>query len=214
MINTDPHANAPILTAGVPLDQAKLAIILIHGRGASAQDILSLSRELAHPNAVYLAPQAAGGQWYPYRFVEPIARNEPDFSSALGLLDRIVAQAGEAGIAADHVVIGGFSQGACMALEYAARRPQRWGGVIAFSGALIGDGDRLHAYTGSLAETPIFIGCSDIDFHIPLARVQESTKRLTMLGAAVTERLYPGMGHSINEDELEQARTLIAAVAM
>jgi predicted esterase len=200
---TNLHHNQPLLTAGVPLERAQSALILIHGRGASAQDILSLSVEFAVPDIVYLAPQAAGYQWYPNRFSVPLASNEPWFSSAIARLTDLLAQVGAAGIPTERIFLLGFSQGACLALEYGARHPQRYGGIFGLSGALIENGDQPRAYTGSLAGTPVFLGCSDVDFHIPLARVQRSTQLFQQLGAAVTERIYPGMGHTVNQDELD-----------
>jgi predicted esterase len=206
----DPHHDQPILSAGQPLDSAHAAMILIHGRGTSAQSILPLAQELAHPAFVYLAPQAQNGTWYPYPFMQPIERNEPYLSSALKRLSDVVAQIESAAIPAERIVIGGFSQGACLAAEFTARNPRRWGGLFILSGGLIGA--TLRDYTGSLAGTPVFIGCSDIDSHVPLERIHATTMILQNLGAQVTEKIYPQMGHAINEDELTHLRTMINLV--
>lgn len=207
-----PHAGQTVLATGQPLDQAKAAMIMIHGRGASAHDILALSQHLPHPNFAYLAPQAAGHTWYPQRFIAPLAQNEPYLSSALQIITDILAKLQESGIGPEQTILMGFSQGACLSLEYVARNARRYGGVIAFSGGLIGPDSTPRDYPGSLEGTPIFIGCSDADFHIPLPRVKESTEVLTKLGATVDERIYPGMGHTINEDELAAAQALVDAV--
>lgn len=211
--SADPHAGQPVLAAGEPLARARAAMVLVHGRGASADDILSLAEEIDQPGFAYLAPQATGATWYPNRFTAPIPSNEPWLSSALGRLDTLLAQIAQAGIPAERVVLLGFSQGACLALEYAARNAQRYGGVIALSGGLIGPEGTPRDYPGSLAGTPVFLGCSDVDFHIPKERVQHSARVLRDLGAHVTERLYPGMGHTVNQDELEHARAITRSLA-
>lgn len=198
----DPHAGAPALLAGSPLAAARAATIMVHGRGASAEDILELSNHLPADGMAYLAPQAADHTWYPYRFTEPIERNEPWLSSALALLGRLVAEVEAAGIPPGRTALLGFSQGACLALEFAVRNPRRWGGVFGLSGGLIGPPGTTWPDRGSLAGTPVFLGCSDVDAHIPAGRVEESAARLRELGADVTMRLYPGMGHTINRDEL------------
>lgn len=198
------------MTAGVPLERARAAMLLTHGRGASAESILSLAAELAFPDMVYLAPQAAGYTWYPYSFLFPLAANEPGLSSGLEVLAGLVERVEAAGISAESLFLAGFSQGACLALEFVARHARRYAGVLAFSGGLIGPDDTPRVYAGSLAGTPIFLGCSDRDPHIPLARVQHSVTVLTRLGAQVTERIYPNFGHAVNQDELDHARRLIA----
>ncbi len=196
------YARQSVLTAGVPLGQAKAAMILVHGRGGSAEDILGLADNFAQPGFAYIAPQAASNTWYPQRFLAPLAENEPWLSAALQCVGDLVAQIEQAGIPAEQIVLLGFSQGACLSLEFAARNARRYGGVIGLSGALIGPPGLPRHYSGTLAETPIFLGCSDVDFHIPVAQVRESTQVLRTLGGAVTERIYPGMGHTVNEDEL------------
>lgn len=207
-----PHAGQPVLVAGAPLKQARAAMILIHGRGASAEDILSLADELAAPELVYLAPQAAHSAWYPNRFIAPVASNEPWLSSALAVVSSLLAQVAAAGIPAERTLLLGFSQGACLALEFVARNPARYGGVLALSGALIENGDQSRGYSGSLADTPILLGCSDVDFHIPRERVERSAKLLQEQGASVDLRLYPGMGHTVNQDELTTAQAIVRDV--
>jgi len=197
------HQDLPVLTQGAPLDQAKAAMIMLHGRGGSAEDILGLVQEFDQPGFVYLAPQAANHTWYPNRFIAPIASNEPWFSSAIATVANLLARINTAGIAAEKTLLLGFSQGACLALEFAARHPQRYGGVIGLSGALIENGDKPRIYEGSLVNTPIFLGCSDVDFHIPKQRVEQSAVILQKLGAAVTMRLYPGMEHTVSRDEID-----------
>jgi predicted esterase len=203
------HSGQPVLLAGRPLGEAKAAMILLHGRGATAQSILLLAAELAHPDFVYLAPQAADNQWYPNRFMTPLAGNEPYLSAALAVVDGLVAHLGQAGIPPEKIVLAGFSQGACLALEYAGRHARRYGGVVGFSGGLIGPPGTVWDFSGSLSGTPVFLGCSDVDFHIPAARVEESAEVLRRLGGNVTLRLYPGMDHTIVEDELAFVRGMM-----
>ena len=206
------HQNQPALQAGVPLAQAKAAMILLHGRGASAEDILSLAREFTAPAVTFIAPQAAGHTWYPNRFIAPVSSNEPHLSAALETIDRIVSKLDDAGIAHERVFLAGFSQGACLALEYAARHPQRYAGVIALSGALIENGDQPRSYAGSLEGTPVFIGCSDADFHIPAPRVLRSEQLLRGMNASVVAKLYPHLGHTVNDDEIDAVNVMIAKV--
>jgi predicted esterase len=207
-----PHQGQELLTAGKPLDEAQAAMILIHGRGASAYDILEFSALLAHPGIAYLAPQAANNTWYPYSFLSPLAQNEPGLSSALQVVTDLVAQIEETGIAAEKIIIGGFSQGACLASEFAARNARRYGGLLIFSGGLIGPPGTPRSYGGSLAGTPIFVGCSNVDFHIPLQRVEETGSVLAELGGVVTKKIYPNMGHTIIQDEIDEARDIVARV--
>ena len=206
------HQGQPVLHTGTPLDRAQAAMILVHGRGASARDILTLVPEFDRPGFAYLAPQAAGDTWYPYSFLSPLARNEPYLSSALERLDEVVQQVLQAGIPAERVVLLGFSQGACLASEYVARHSRRYGGLAALSGGLIGPDDTPRDYAGSLDGTPVFLGCSDVDFHIPKQRVLESADALNRLGGQVTARLYPGMGHTVNQDEIDAVKQIMAAL--
>jgi predicted esterase len=198
-----PHHGQPLLTAGEPLDTAQAAMIMVHGRGASAGDILSLTEFFDEAGFAYLAPQAAGYTWYPYSFLSPLEKNEPYLTSALEVVATVLDHVSKAGIPAEKTMLLGFSQGACLSTEFAARNPQRYGGLAILSGGLIGPEGTAFSYQGSLAGTPAFLGCSDVDFHIPQERVQESTRVLRDLGAEVTERLYPGMGHTINQDEID-----------
>lgn len=213
MSSSDPHAGAPILAAGTPLAEASAAMIMIHGRGASARDILSLAQYWRAEGMAFLAPQATNATWYPQRFMAPLAANEPWLTSALTLIDTLVAQVGAAGIAPERVVLLGFSQGACLALEYAARHARRWGGVVGLSGGLIGPDETPRDYPGSLLATPTFLGCSDVDFHIPKGRVERSATLLQQLGAEVTLRLYPNMGHTVNQDEIEFVKTMMRSLS-
>jgi predicted esterase len=209
----DPHRGQPVATAGRPLAGAPAAVIVVHGRGATAESILSLADELGRLDLAYLAPQAYGHAWYPYSFLAPLEQNEPGITSGLAVLGDLLARVGEAGIPPERTVFMGFSQGACLASEFAARNARsgvRLGGVVGFSGGLIGPPGTPRDYPGSLAGTPVFLGCSDRDPHIPRERVDESARVLTALGGEVTERIYPRMGHTINEDELEFARDLLA----
>jgi predicted esterase len=195
-------------------------MVLVHGRGATASSILPLATALAQPFFSYLAPQAAQNSWYPHSFLAPIAKNEPDISSGLTAIRDVLTHIAEAGIPPERTMLLGFSQGACLALEFSARHAQRYGGVVGLSGGLIGpDPKELDAsnggsqdYTGSLAGTPVFLGCSGVDYHIPKERVQYTTRVLQRLGGDVTERLYPNMGHSINRDELDFVRGMMAAL--
>lgn len=208
----DIHAGQPVLQTGVALDKAKAVMILVHGRGASARDILSLTREFERDDVAYLAPQAAGGTWYPYSFLMPLSQNEPYLSSALATLDRLVAQVLAAGVGSEKLMLLGFSQGACLATEYAARHAKRYGAIFGLSGGLIGPDGTPRDYEGSLDGTPVFLGCSDVDFHIPKERVLESAEVLRGLGGAVDARLYPNMGHTINEEELAAVNAIMATV--
>lgn len=207
-----PHQNQSVFAAGKPLDAADAVMILVHGRGATATSILDLARALPHPAMAYLAPQAANNTWYPCSFLAPMANNEPGISSGIQAIADLVEQVEEAGISAENIIIGGFSQGACLSAEYVARHPRRYGGLLVFSGGLIGPPGTPRDYTGSLTGMPVFIGCSDVDFHIPVERVHETTATLTRMGANVTERIYPGMGHTIIQDEIDAAQDIVAAV--
>lgn len=204
-----PHQGQPVATAGAPLAQAQAAMILVHGRGATAESILTLAPEFNQSGWAYLAPQAAGNTWYPYSFLAPIPQNEPGISSGLTAVSDLLAHVSAAGIPPERIVLLGFSQGACLALEFAARHARRYGGVVGFSGGLIGPAGTPRAYAGSLAGTPVFLGCSDVDSHIPKQRVEESSAVFRQLGGGVTMRLYPGMGHTVNQDEIDFVRELL-----
>jgi predicted esterase len=208
-LSTRADVSQPVLTVGQALDRARAAMVLLHGRGGSAEDMLSLAGELAHGDMAYLAPQAEGSSWYPYSFLAPIERNEPQLSEALDSISGVLDHLAEAGIPSERTVLLGFSQGACLALEYAARHARRYGAVVGLSGGLIGPEGTPRDYAGSLAGTPVFLGCSDIDPHIPTDRVLESADVLRYMGAQVTMRLYPGMGHTVNSDELDAVRGML-----
>jgi predicted esterase len=207
----DPHAGQPVRAAGAPLAGARAAMVMVHGRGASADSILTLAPALAMDGVAFVAPQAAGGTWYPYGFMSPIAQNEPGITSGMRAIGRVLDQVAAAGIPPERTLLLGFSQGACLATEFAARHARRYGGVAGLSGGLIGPDGTPRDYRGSLDGTPVFLGCSDVDGHIPAARVRESAEVLRRLGGEVTMRLYPGMGHLVNEDEIEAVRTMLAA---
>ena len=207
-----PHQGQPVLTAGEPLDKAKAAMIMVHGRGASAEDILSLTPELNQPGFAYLAPQAAGYAWYPNSFLAPIASNEPGLSSGLAVIASLLEKLAEAGIPPERTIILGFSQGACLSLEFAARNARRYGGLAGLSGGLIGPDGTPRDYPGSLDSTPVFLGCSDVDPHVPKKRVELSAEVLQRLGGNVTTRLYPRMGHTVNRDEIRQIQDMMSAL--
>ena len=193
-------------------------MILIHGRGATAPSILELSDLLHHPEMAYLAPQAANNTWYPYSFLSPIPQNEPGISSGLQMIGDLIAQIEAAGIPRSKIIIAGFSQGACLSSEYVARNavvgrnPDRYGGLLAFSGGVIGPLDMERTDSGDLRQTPVFIGCSDIDPHIPLRRVEETAELFTKLNAQVNKQIYPRMAHTIIQDEIDQAMKIVESI--
>lgn len=198
-----------VIRAGAPVDAARAATVLIHGRGARAESMLFLAQAFAMPDVAYVAPQAPSGSWYPYAFTAPLALNAPDLDDALATIGRVVDDLGRQGLPAERVVLLGFSQGACLALEFAARHARRFGGVIGLSGGLIGPDNMPRDYPGSLAGTPVFLGCSDADAHIPLRRVTQSAEVLESLGGEVTRNIYPGMGHTIIQDEIDRVERLL-----
>lgn len=204
-----PHQSQVVRTAGTPLSDARAAMIMIHGRGATADSILTLVPELDRPSFAYLAPQASGNTWYPNGFMAPIPGNEPGITSGMQAIADLLGRTGEAGIPPERTILLGFSQGACLALEFAARHALRYGGIAGLSGGLIGPDDTPRDYSGSLVGTPVFLGCSDIDPHIPLRRVEETATVLEGLGGDVTLRIYPGMGHTVNSDEIEHVRAIM-----
>jgi predicted esterase len=203
-----PAQEVRVLQGGAPLREARAAMILLHGRGASAEDIMLLGRELSMPRFTYLAPQAPGNTWYPNRYSAPIPSNEPWLSSALDAVEALVRRV-EAVVPAERTVLLGFSQGGCLTLEFAARHARRYGAVVGLSAALIGPPDTPRDYPGSLDGTPVFLGCSDVDPHVGAPDVLASADVLRRLGGDVTVRLYPGLGHEVNEDELERVRGLM-----
>jgi len=206
------HRKQPVLTQGVPLGKGRGAVILLHGRGGTAEDILSLTHELQFSDLSYLAPQAAGQTWYPNAFLAPIASNEPWLSSALELVGSIVEKVAHAGVPTFEIVILGFSQGACLATEFVARNPARYGGLVAFTGGLIGPMGGLPEHSGNLDGTPCFLGAGDPDPHVPWQRVSESAATLRAMRAEVILKRYPGAGHTINQDEVEEAKRILEAI--
>lgn len=198
-----------IRTAGKKLTEAKKALIMLHGRGAPAEDILGLSSHLSVNDFALIAPQATNYTWYPYSFLVPPQQNEPWLSSALELLNEVVSDINNAGISSENIFFAGFSQGACLTLEYAARNARKWGGVAAFTGGLIGDKIYKENYRGDFEGTPVFIGSGNPDPHIPVERVNETTKILKGMNASVNEKIYPGMGHTISENEIKLANAWV-----
>ncbi|MGO8949982.1 MAG: alpha/beta hydrolase [Ktedonobacterales bacterium] len=207
-----PHARQPILAAGEPLPTARAVMLMLHGRGASAEDILSLASELGQPGFAYLAPQAAGFAWYPNSFLAPLPSNEPFLSSALLLIENVLTQVESAGIPAERTVLLGFSQGACLGVEYVVRHARRYGAVVGLSGGLIGPEGTVWNYPGSLAGTPVFLGCSDSDMHVPKSRVDLTQAVLDRMDGHVTERIYPHLGHTVNQDEIDFVRELLLSL--
>jgi phospholipase/carboxylesterase len=205
------HQGQPILHSGEPLEKARAAMILAHGRGASAADIMTVAAEIKVPGFAYVAPQAAGSAWYPNPFTAPIETNEPFLSSALEVLASLLATV-QTTIPPERVVLLGFSQGACLTLEFAARHARRYGGVVGLSGGLIGPDGTPRDYAGDFQRTPVFLGCSDVDPHIRKDRVIEAAEVFKRMGAEVDMRLYPGMGHTVNEEELEAVRRIEASL--
>jgi predicted esterase len=205
---TEPHAGQPVLATGEPPERARAAMVLIHGRGASAEDILTLVPAIQAPGWAYLAPQAAGGAWYPNSFRSPIESNEPWLSSALGVVGDVLERLAGTGVPAERTILLGFSQGACLALEFAARNARRYGGVVGLSGGLIGPDGAEREDRGSLAGTPVFLGCSDHDPHIPAHRVAHAAEVLRALGADVTAELYADLDHAVSATELGHVRKM------
>lgn len=198
-----------IITAGKELTTNSKVLILIHGRGGSAEDILSLSSFLKIDDFVLMAPQATNNAWYPYSFLAPTHQNEPWFTSALEILDGLVNEIMDKGVPLNRIYFLGFSQGACLTLEYVSRHAKRYGGVVAFTGGLIGEKINNENYQGDFDGTPVLIGTSDPDAHVPVERVHATTKILKNLGADVTEKVYPNMGHTINQDEIDLANQIV-----
>jgi phospholipase/carboxylesterase len=209
----DPHGGGAVVSLGPPMEQARALVIALHGRGDSAQGILGLKRVVPVPGVVWWAPQAQGQSWYPYNFMVPIAENQPWIDSALANITSLVERAQSEGVARGKILLCGFSQGACLSLEWAARNPGGVGAVIGLSGGLIGAPGREFDYPGRFHDTPILLGCSDVDEYIPLSRVEESSAVLEAMGATVEKRIYPGMPHTVNQDELDRFTTLVERVA-
>jgi len=206
----DPHRDSPVLRHGSELGAAKFAMVLLHGRGASAESILELADDFALDDIAYLAPQAAQNTWYPYSFLAPIEENQPWLSSALAKVLAVVRLCVAAGVARERVIVCGFSQGACLGTEFVARNPARYGALIAFTGGLIGPpGGDLH-HDGSLQDTPVLLSSGDPDAHVPWTRVESSARELRRMGASVTLLRHPGRQHTILPSEIEAARKVLA----
>jgi predicted esterase len=206
----NPHLNQPVLESGQPLASASAALILLHGRGADAKDILGLADELSFPDFAYLAPSAAENTWYPYSFLSPIEQNQPWLDSALAFVAETIERVVAAGVPRHKVAIAGFSQGACLATEFVARNAVRCGGLIALTGGLIGPPGTEFDFSGDLEGTPCFFGAGDSDPHVPWSRVEESASVMTALGGNVILRRYPGLPHTINQDEITHARLILS----
>lgn len=209
---TGPHAGQPVLTLGAPVDQARGAVIMVHGRNAAPRNILDLVPHLARPSLAYLAPAASGHTWYPQSFLAPRPQNEPGIASGLSVLHGLVEELAAAGMPKERVVLLGFSQGACLSSQYAVEHAGRYGGLILFSGGLIGAPGTAWDFPGRFEGTPVFLGCSDVDSHVPAERVRESAAVFERMGATVDLRLYPGMGHLVNEDEILAARAILEGI--
>ena len=207
-----PHQDQPVETAGAPIDAAEAGVVLVHGRGSSAGSFLQFATSLDAHGVTFVAPQAQRGSWYPNRFVAELEANEPHLSSALQAVDDAVEKLRDAGLPLDRIALVGFSQGACLASEYVARNPRRYGGLAALSGGLIGPPGHEFDHAGDLEGTPVFLGCSDDDPHIPEERVHESRDAFERLNGDVTERIYDGVGHTIVDDEVEYLEALLAGL--
>ena len=208
-----PHAGEPVLSDGVALEEARAAVIMIHGRGAGPRNILDLVPALELPDVTFLAPAASGGTWYPNSFMAPVESNEPGISSGIAVIHALIDEILEADIPAERIMLLGFSQGACLTCTAAQRRPGRYGAVMVFSGGLIGPPGTAWREQSSFHGTPVFFGCSDQDAHVPEARVRESAAVMQRMGAEVTTRIYPAMGHLVNDDEIAFARGALAGLA-
>jgi predicted esterase len=206
-----PHAGQPVVRSGPSPEHARLVAILLHGRGASGEDILGLADQFSATDIAYVAPQAAGSTWYPLSFLAPLQQNEPWLGSALRVIAGLFEELRARGISSERIVLMGFSQGACLTLEFAARHARRYAAVVAFSGGLIGPPGTPRNYAGGFEAAPVFIGCSDTDPHVPLVRVRESVDVFRRMGASVDERIYPRMAHTIIADEIAAVDALLAA---
>lgn len=204
-----PHAGQRVVSAGRPLGEAPVAVVMVHGRNAGPENILDLVPRLARPNVTYLAPAAANRTWYPQSFMAAIASNEPGISSGISVLLALVHRIEAAGVPRARVVVLGFSQGACLTTEFAIRHASRFGGIVAYSGGAIGPPGTAWDQVSRFEGTPCFFGCSDVDPHVPEPRVRESADVCRRLGAEVTLQIYPGMGHLVNDDEIAWTQRLL-----
>jgi phospholipase/carboxylesterase len=208
----DPHADQPVVTAGAPASVAEAVVVALHGRGATAQGIVNLAEPLYRHGVTFVAPEAERSRWFPHDAFGPLSRNEPHVSSALAAVDRVFDDVATWGVPTERVVLFGFSQGACLASEYAVRNPRRYGGVVALSGGLLGSSVASADDDGSLAGTPVFLGCGDSDEHVPVERVRETAAAFRAIDADVTERIYEGVGHAVTDDEFAVAGGLLERV--
>ena len=209
---THHHEGQPLIVRGKPLAESRAVAIMMHGRGRTTDDIFELATRIGDSEFTYLAPTAKDSTWYPYSFMEPIEKNEPFLSSALAIYDSLIRSLVEKGISKERIVLLGFSQGACLTAEYVVRHAERYGAVVLFTGGLIGPAGSSWTYPGSLQGTPLFLGTSDVDDFVPLERVQESAAIFRQMGAQVIERVYPGMEHIVNDDEIAIARAMLQKV--
>ena len=207
-----PHQTVKAAEYGAPISRAKAAMIMVHGRGATAESMFSLADEFAQPDFHYVAPQAQNHTWYPYSFLQPKENNQPGLNSGLQQIYNLLSNLNEGGIPSEKVILLGFSQGGCLATEFAARHPQKLGGVVGLSGGLIGPVIETSLYSGSMEQTPVFLGCSNVDPHIPKERVDETEAVFEKLNANVTKSIYPGMPHTVNEDEIKTVRGMMANI--
>jgi len=205
------HEDGRVLRFGAEQRHAEIAMIMLHGRDASAADIAGLAEWLPRHQCAFVAPEAAGNAWFPRRFLEPRSVNEPHLSSALKTVDNLVVELEDAAIPTERILLLGFSQGACLCAEYVARRPRRFGGLLALAGGLIGEQIDPAEFAGALEGTPVFLGCSEQDPFIPRERVELTSEVLQQLGADVSMRLYPGTTHAVNDDEIVQVRSVMAS---
>ena len=212
IVESGPHAGQRVVSAGQPLGEAPVAVVMVHGRNAGPENILDLVPRLARPNVTYLAPAASNRTWYPYSFMAEIASNEPGISSAVSVLQGLVQRIEAAGVPRDRVVVLGFSQGACLTTEFAIRNASRFGGIVAYSGGAIGPPGTTWDESTRFDGTPCFFGCSDVDPHVPAARVRESAEVCRRMGAEVTLQIYPGMGHLVNDEEVAWTQRLLDAL--
>lgn len=208
-MTSDPHADQPVVQAGAPLGEGRAVVVMIHGRSAGPENILDLVPALDRPDLTYLAPAAANRTWYPFSFMAEIAKNEPGLSSALKMLESLVAKVESTGIPQSRIVVLGFSQGACLTSEFAMRHASRFGGFVIFTGGAIGPDGTEWNYDGDFGGTPIFMGCSDQDAHVPESRVHETAKMFRQRGASVDVRIYKQMGHVVNDDEIAAAQEIL-----
>ena len=206
------HEGQPVIMRGRPLEESHAVAIMMHGRGRTTDDILELADRIGNSAFTYLAPTARDNTWYPYGFMEATEKNEPFLTSALAVYDSLIQTVVEKGIPKDHIILLGFSQGACLTAEYAVRHAERYGAIVLFTGGLIGPPGTSWNYPSSFQGTPIFLGTSDVDGFVPLERVQESATIFRHMGAQVVERVYPGMEHIVNDDEIAIARTMMQEV--